>query len=133
GEGGIGKVPGVADAAALLLGDDLVVQFLRHAIEFDDHRLDLRHLAALFVGLEPLQADGTFARLHRSCTPSLRFRPDTAAGHFLISSTGAATAPRKGVAAPVTIRLRLALIMGPERLIRGKSPGRNSVGFPRVL
>ena len=64
GEGRIGEMRGVADAAPLLLGDDLVVEFLRHALELGDHRLDLRDLPALLVDLEALQADQPITRLH---------------------------------------------------------------------
>jgi hypothetical protein len=63
-EGRIGEMLSVVDAAALLLGDDLVVELLRHALELGDHRFDLGDLATLLVDLESLQPDETFTRLH---------------------------------------------------------------------
>ena len=69
GESRIGEMRGVVDAAPLLLGDDLVVEIARHALELGDHRLDLRDLTTLLVDLEALQADESFTRLHRKPTP----------------------------------------------------------------
>ena len=59
----------VFDAAPLFLGRDLVGEIPRHLLEFADHRLDLGDLATLFVDLETLEPDQTFARLHDGLTP----------------------------------------------------------------
>ncbi len=69
GEGRIGEMAGVVDAGAFLLGDDLVVQILRHALELGDHAFDLRDLTPLLLHLKPLKADSTLARLHGTDTP----------------------------------------------------------------
>jgi len=65
GEGRIGEMRRVVDAAALLLGDDLVVELLRHALELGDHRFDLGDLATFLVDLESLQPDSRIAELWR--------------------------------------------------------------------
>src|SRR5690606_8792582 len=65
----------ILDAAALLLGDNLIVQFPGHAVEFRNHALNLGNLPPLLIYLEPLQADHSVTRLHE--TPhSLRILPD---------------------------------------------------------
>src|SRR5665213_2722920 len=61
GIGRIGEVTGVVNAGAVLLDLDLAVELGRDAVEFSDHGLDLRHLAALLVDLKLLQADEGFA------------------------------------------------------------------------
>ncbi len=55
-EGWIRIVTDVADAAALLLGLNLLVQIRFHPAEIGDHRLDIGDLTAFFVNLEPMQA-----------------------------------------------------------------------------
>jgi hypothetical protein len=54
----------IGDTRPLLFGIDLVVQFIRHAVEFGNHRVDLLDLPLLFVDLESLQANNTVTRLH---------------------------------------------------------------------
>jgi hypothetical protein len=58
--GRIGKVSRIIDAGAVLLDLDLAFQLGGNPIELGDHRLDLRHLAALLVDLKFLQADEGF-------------------------------------------------------------------------
>jgi hypothetical protein len=63
----------------------------------------------------------------------LRFPAARAPGHFSVIDLPDIRGFARGRSGPVTFHLHLALIMGLERLIRGKSPGAISVGFPRVL
>ena len=51
----------IVDAGPVLLDLDLALEIARHALEFGDHALDLRHLAALLVDLKLLQANERFA------------------------------------------------------------------------
>ena len=44
---------GVVDSGPVLLGLDLAIEVGRNALEFGDHGLDLRDLAALLVDLKP--------------------------------------------------------------------------------
>src|SRR5262249_37613719 len=56
----------VGDSGALLLGLDLTVEIVGHALEFGDHCLDLRDLPALLVDLEAFQPEKGLAGLHHS-------------------------------------------------------------------
>ena len=59
----------VVDADPVLLGHDLVLEILHHAVEIGDHHVQLRHLATLLVDLEPLEANETVSGLHDSVLP----------------------------------------------------------------
>ena len=52
---------GVADARPLLLGLDLAIELVRHALEIGDHALDLGDAPALLVDLKLLQTDQRFS------------------------------------------------------------------------
>ena len=102
----------VADAAPLLLGDDLIVEILRHALELGDHRLDLRDLPPLLVDLEALQPDDS---LHAtSCDYSL-----ATLGRFTGRPGAKSRQLRRFSAAALTFHLRLALIMTARSLNSG--------------
>ena len=57
GIGRIGKMRGIVDASAILLGLDLALEVDAHAVELGDHGFDLRGAAALLVHLEFPQPD----------------------------------------------------------------------------
>ena len=69
GKGRIGKMIDVGDAGLFFVQGDLGVQFDRHTVEFSDHQVELRQLAALFADLELLEPDEIMARLHDSILP----------------------------------------------------------------
>ena len=51
----------IADPGPLLLGLDLALEIVRHALEVGDHALDLGNPPALLVDLELLQTDQRFS------------------------------------------------------------------------
>ena len=92
----IGEMAGVVDAAALLLGKDLIVQFARHALELGNHRLDLTDLATLLLDLKALQAKGSFARFHQRNSYSLPHSRRQIGARATLYATIAATTPGRG-------------------------------------
>src|SRR5581483_6178228 len=61
GIGRIGKVAGVVDAGAVLLGLDLALEIAGHALEFGNHAFDLRYFPAPLVHLKLLQTNERLA------------------------------------------------------------------------
>ena len=73
---------GICDASLLFLGNDLIIEFVSHALELGDHQVELQELLPLLVDLKLLEPNQVLTWFHHLLLPNAYSAPKTPAHSY---------------------------------------------------